>query len=464
MPSRSKLLFLCAATVAPVVLTSVSYADSAISGTVANATGAIVVLAGPTYKSTRVVSNAFSFPSVPAGSYTLAPRDANFIFTPNSLFKSMGTGAITGVNFTGTETSAPTFKIAGTLNGAFAVGTQITLNGANVGAVGIDSGGSYSFQNLAAGTYTISASLAGHAFSKSRTITITNTDSLQNSFTGIQTSSGDALTVSAVPSLPQATVGASYSTSILKGISGGTGPYHYQSGVYASGTPPIGMVVTATGLLTGTPKNAGTYHFTLCAADDHGGVSTVCAPTSLVVSATAAPVTSTPPVTTPPVTTPPVTTPPVASGTSWVYYNGVFDWPGDFTYAATETYADTSGDPLSGPHDIKVVSSAWGGWLPYALNFSFDARPYTKLTFSLKPTRSDQTWQVYFVKVGDVPVGISLNVAKYGPAPIAGHWATYTVPLSDLGVAGTSIYKFAIQDQTGANGNTWYVDNVGFEK
>jgi hypothetical protein len=36
------------------------------------------------------------------------------------------------------------------------------------------------------------------------------------------------------------------------------------------------------------------------------------------------------------------------------------------------------------------------------------------------------------------------------------------VPLKALGVAGTSIYKFAIQDQTGANDNTWYIDNVGF--
>ena len=147
-----------------------------------------------------------------------------------------------------------------------------------------------------------------------------------------------------------------------------------------------------------------------------------------------------------------------------MYYNGVFDWPGDYSYAATPNYADTSGAPLSGPHDIKMTSSAWGGWLPYALNWDFNSAPYSKLTFALKPTRSDQTWQVYFVKVGDVPVGIAIDVAKYGPTPVAGKWATYTVPLSVLGVAGTSIYKFAIQDQTGANGNTWYIDNVGFAK
>ena len=37
------------------------------------------------------------------------------------------------------------------------------------------------------------------------------------------------------------------------------------------------------------------------------------------------------------------------------------------------------------------------------------------------------------------------------------------VQLSSLGVLGTSIYKFCIQDVTGLANNSWYVDNVGFE-
>jgi hypothetical protein len=141
----------------------------------------------------------------------------------------------------------------------------------------------------------------------------------------------------------------------------------------------------------------------------------------------------------------------------------VFDWPGDYSYALTPDYKDTSGGPLSGPYDIKVtLDSAWGGWLPYALNWDFNSSGYTKLTFALKPTVANQQWHVYFVKVGDVPVGIYLNVTDYGPAPVPGKWATYTVPLSDLGVLGTSIYKFCIQDQSGLSSNTWYIDNVGF--
>jgi hypothetical protein len=44
-----------------------------------------------------------------------------------------------------------------------------------------------------------------------------------------------------------------------------------------------------------------------------------------------------------------------------------------------------------------------------------------------------------------------------------GVWGTYTIPLSDLGVKGTSVYKFAIQDQTGLGHSVFYLDNIGFD-
>ena len=475
---RTRLYSFCALSFASIAAGTASHAAAALSGTVSDAAGTAVHIVGhssngASSSAADVVnsSGAYTFPNLAAGSYTIAPRDANHVFTPNSLFASLESSAVGGLNFTGTETTSPTYKIAGTLSGAVTAGAIITLNGANVGAVGTDRGGSYSFSGLTAGTYTVSASLAGHAFSASRTVTLTDVDSNENGFNATATPGGSDVVITSVGSMPTATVGKAYSSSALKSISGGEGAYHYQTGPYSTGTPPLGMTVGANGVLSGTPRATGTSTFLLCASDNYGRVSVACAKTTLSVAAvsstvapTAPPVT-TPPVTTPPVTTPPVTTPPVTTSgsVSWVYYNGVFDWPGDFDYAATANYADTSGGPLSGAHDIKIVSSAWGGWLPYALNWNFNSKPYTKLTFSLKPTASNQTWQVYFVKVGDVPVGIDVNVSKYGPAPVAGKWATYTIPLEDLGVLGTSIYKFAIQDQSGLSNNTWYIDNVGFE-
>jgi hypothetical protein len=64
--------------------------------------------------------------------------------------------------------------------------------------------------------------------------------------------------------------------------------------------------------------------------------------------------------------------------------------------------------------------------------------------------------------VGDKPVGKAVDIFNYGPKPVVGQWAVYTIPLADIGVAHTKIYKFALQDQTGRPTNVFYVDDVGF--
>ncbi|MGA2189123.1 MAG: hypothetical protein ABSH33_11350, partial [Steroidobacteraceae bacterium] len=425
--------------------------NGTVSGTVAGPASASVVLSG---KSTRVASlgaaGSYNFAAVAAGTYTVSPTTAGHVFTPTSVVAQVADAPVKNLNFMGAATTAPTYTISGTISGSGASDATVTLNGSNVGAAATDLGGTYSFSGVSAGTYTVSASLPGQTFSQSRTVTVNNVDLIENNFTSAATPGGANIQVAVLDPLPKATVGQAYSTSVLKSVSGGKGAYRYQTGEFASGTPPVGMILTSTGTLTGTPKAAGNYTFQVCAADAAGDVSDTCATTALTV----APQSTQPP---------PPPPPPPPAGTSWVYYNGVFDWPGDYSYVASPNYADTSGDPLSGPYDIKVtLEGAYGGWLPYAKNWDFNSTGYTKLTFALKPTVNNQVWWVYFVKVGDVPVGIYLDVSKYGPAPVAGQWATYTVPLADLGVLGTDIYKFCIQDQTGLSNNSWYADNVGF--
>ena len=146
-----------------------------------------------------------------------------------------------------------------------------------------------------------------------------------------------------------------------------------------------------------------------------------------------------------------------------VYQDGEFAWPGDYSFVATADYRDTSGAPPHGRYDIKVtVTARWGGWLPYATNWVFDTTPYNYLRLALKPTVANQKAQVYFMLVGDKPVGIAVDLFKYGPAPVMGQWAVYTIPLADIGVARTTIYKFAVQDQTGLGHNVFYIDDVAF--
>jgi hypothetical protein len=147
----------------------------------------------------------------------------------------------------------------------------------------------------------------------------------------------------------------------------------------------------------------------------------------------------------------------------WVYRDGEFAWPGDYSFVATPDYRDKSGAPLSGKYDIKLtLRSKWGGWQPFAPNGVFDTGPYAYLRFALKPTEAHQTAQVYVMLAGDKPVGTSVDPFKYGPAPVPGQWNVYTIPLTDLGVARTKIYKFAIQDQTGRPDNVFYLDDVAF--
>jgi len=177
----------------------------------------------------------------------------------------------------------------------------------------------------------------------------------------------------------------------------------------------------------------------------------------------------------------------------WVFENGSFNWPpsNDYSYALNSiSYTDTSGSPLSGTKDIKIVSAAYGGWQPAAgipltpNNWDQDITGMGHFTFALKPSIAGMTWKLFFHKVGDVLVydstgngeSVVVNTAKYGPAnPPANEWSTYVVPVEDVltdwdtgGTPGagpavllTHVYKFAIADATG-NTQTWYVDNVGF--
>jgi hypothetical protein len=664
-----------------------------ISGVVSGIGDVSVMLSGASSTKGNTDSGGnFGFAKLLPRNYTISPSKTGYVFSPASLAETITSASLTDANFVATASTAATYTISGTVNGSVAAGVTITLNGTNVGSAITDLSGNYTFAGLVGGTYTVSASLDGYSFTSPLIVSLDNADSVSNDFTSATAAAAGNLAFIQVSPMPEATVGAAYSSSVVEGISGGTAPYHYQTDTLDTGTPPHGMILNPNGNLTGTPSVAGQYDFSVCATDSAGekapceatSITVVAAPTaqptpaptvtmaanpskivagatteltwssknatsctagggwagtkatsgkasvapkstttvtltctgsggsahaSAVITVTAAPQPPTPAVTLTatattipsgststlkwssknvtscarsggwtgaeaasgslnvkptstttyvlactnsagtaqsaakitvnPVAPPPAPTvtlkagaasissggsttltwsstnassctasggwtgteaasgtksvsptatttytldctgsggkalvsatvtvngsTPPATGTSWVYYNGLFDWPGDYSFVAKADYHDKTGQPLSGKEDVKItLQGAYGGWLPYAQNWSFNSAPYTKLTFALKPTVANQQWSLYFVKVGDIPVGISVDVTQYGPAPVVGQWNTYTVPLAHLGVLGTTIYKFAIQDKTGLSNNTWYADNVGF--
>jgi hypothetical protein len=163
--------------------------------------------------------------------------------------------------------------------------------------------------------------------------------------------------------------------------------------------------------------------------------------------------------------------------TAWVYYNGVFNWQGDFSAGLTPNYAATTGDPIEGPYDIaNTVTTAYGLWLPYfnALcddasaateALCFDTAPYNYMIFSLQPTVANQTFQLTFASfVSDEQDGnFVTNVVSYcTPAPTPEVWSSCKIPLSAFSLTQPLIRKFNLQDETGLPTNLYYLDNVGF--
>jgi hypothetical protein len=137
-----------------------------------------------------------------------------------------------------------------------------------------------------------------------------------------------------------------------------------------------------------------------------------------------------------------------ADATFWVYSNGVYNWAGDFSYPAGEiniNYADTSGVPESGPFDIEVSYSAAGsGFQPYAgkttTTWDMEGGSFNYISLDLKPTINADSWRIVMISrlpPGDVYPWSAVQLSSYGPAPVAGNWATYKIPLSALTIGFT---------------------------
>jgi hypothetical protein len=259
-----------------------------VSGTLTSAgialQGVTISLISSSGTTTTVTAadGTYSFSGLANGKYTVVPSLAGHTFQPVSTAISVSGANVTGKNVTATASSAPAYNITGKVSGAVVNNVMITLNGDATGSVFTDANGNYSFPGLAAGSYTVTPSLAGYSFGPAAPITISTGNSTLNNFVSAVAQSGSNLLFAPALSLPDATVGKTYSNSIIATISGGSSPYHYQSDSFATGAPPIGMMVDLNGNLTGTPKVAGTYTFGVCAVDIAGASS--CGTTKVTVS------------------------------------------------------------------------------------------------------------------------------------------------------------------------------------
>jgi hypothetical protein len=164
-----------------------------------------------------------------------------------------------------------------------------------------------------------------------------------------------------------------------------------------------------------------------------------------------------------------------AASIFWIYKDGKYAWPGDYSYQASVDYKDKKGKPEGETYDIAVtLNGQWGAWQPYATGMNFDRTGRKNLIFKLKPTRG-LSFSCQFLKVGDKPMRVSasdgsqlsVDISKYGSKPVPGEWGSYSIPLDDLvkdqGTVLQNFYKFAIQNQSGLGDDVYYITDVGIQ-
>ncbi|MDB6104061.1 MAG: hypothetical protein JWO52_4060 [Gammaproteobacteria bacterium] len=106
-------------------------------------------------------------------------------------------------------------------------------------------------------------------------------------------------------------------------------------------------------------------------------------------------------------------------------------------------YADTTLTPPTGTADIACTITGTGAGLqvpaysPGTWIYGMECGAFNYFNVTCKPINSSQTWNFAYHSrgtVGDIGVPhIVLNLLSYGPAPVAGQWAKYTIPMVDLG-------------------------------
>ena len=178
-----------------------------ISGTVKAGTvplpGVSIALTGAATASTTTGSDGtYSFTGLSAGSYTLQPSMTGYTFKPTSI-RATANKNLTGQNFA--ATTLPTCSISGKVTmkagGGPLAGVTVALSGSATDSTTTGADGSYSFDNLSKGSYTLTPSMAGCSFNPlTANVAIQNQNVTRNfAATSLLSISGSVLTVGGAP-------------------------------------------------------------------------------------------------------------------------------------------------------------------------------------------------------------------------------------------------------------------------
>ena len=138
-----------------------------LSGTIspaAGGNGATVTLSGAASATTTANSSGnYTFTGLSNGTYAVTPSHAGYTFNPTSQNATVSGASVTGLNFTATAQTVPTFSISGTISPTLGgAGATVILGGAAGATTVTNSAGNYTFTGLANGSYTITPSSTGY--------------------------------------------------------------------------------------------------------------------------------------------------------------------------------------------------------------------------------------------------------------------------------------------------------------
>jgi carboxypeptidase family protein len=218
--------------------------------------GATVTLSGAAIATTTTNSAGnYTFTGLASGTYAVTPSHTGYTFSPTSQVATVNGANVTGLNFTATAQVGAIFSISGTISPtAGGSGATVTLSGAASGTTTPNSAGSYTFGGLANGTFTVTPSNVGYAFSPaSQSVTVNGAN-----FTGVNFTA-TAQQAHSVALAWNASTSAVSSYNVYRSEVSGTG-YTRISSTFATV-----LIYMDTTVLNGT-----TYYYVTTAVDTSG--------------------------------------------------------------------------------------------------------------------------------------------------------------------------------------------------
>ena len=200
---------------------------------------------GKELTATTDAAGVYSIADATDGTYTLTPSFAGYTFAPQSRPVTVAGKAVTAQDFV--ATGVP-YTVGGTIGGDVKQGVTLTLvgNGKKLETT-TDSNGVFSVANATAGTYTLTPSLAGYAFTPaSRTVSVTGANV-----------TGQVFTSTAVPNAVSGVVSGDVKQGVTLKLAGNG--KELTATTDATGTFTVANATTGTYTLT--PSLAG-YTFT----------------------------------------------------------------------------------------------------------------------------------------------------------------------------------------------------------